>query len=155
MSSTHVHVTARGEGGRLKALISPSQLLLSRQRGHRGRKIATLYVRVVLPLLRIPKGILSLPLFAAEGHLWRKSWSMEIWFSVGPKGAEDFVAEGEEGIEFEEFWGRNEIKRPLSLVIRRWKGRPGNRDFENEKCKLNLWVWWVVRIGRRDGTNRF
>lgn len=38
---------------------------------------------------------------------------MEIWFSVGPKGAEDFVAEGEEGIEFEEFWGRNEIKRPL------------------------------------------
>lgn len=50
----------------------------------------------------------------------------------------EFAARGGEGIEFEEFSGRNEIKNPSWLFE-----RPGNRDFEKsvgreENCKLNL-----------------
>lgn len=49
-----------------------------------------------------------------------------------------FAAREEEGIEFEEFWGRNEIKSPSPPFVTRIE-RAGNRDFEEsvEKRVVN------------------
>ena len=53
-------------------------------------------------------------------------------------GIGQFAAREEEGIEFEEFWGRNEIKSSSPPFVTRIE-RAGNRDFEEsvEKRVVN------------------
>lgn len=92
----------------------------------------------------------SLPKDTSEGS--RDRWKFD--FRSGQRGQRILWQRAKKVLNLKNFGGGMRLS-VLSLVIRRWKGRPGNRDFENEKCKLNLWVWWVVRIGRRGGTNRF
>lgn len=102
MSSTHVHVTARGNpgediAGRLKALISPSQLrtrVPERQRAVPGK----------LPLSRSSsfqpdsKGIRILPLFDPFQGIQRNRWKFDFQPTKG-----QFAVKGELGAECKEF----------------------------------------------------
>lgn len=142
MSSTHVHVTARGEDvtGWLKALISPSQLLREfLNGGHRARKIATL--RYVPPPSNSERDSLPSSLFPVEDTPLKEAVVVVVIDGnlIFGGGIGQFAAREEEGIEFEEFWGRNEIKSPSPPLVTRIE-RAGNRDFEESVEKSNLIV---------------
>lgn len=125
----------------MKALISPSQLLREfLNGGHRARKIATL--RYVPPPSNSERDSLPFSLFPVEDTPLKEAVVVVVVIDgnlIFGGGIGQFAAREEEGIEFEEFWGRNEIKSPSPPLVTRIE-RAGNRDFEESVEKSNLIV---------------